>query len=426
MHFKDGRSPESKSIEELTDITVRADENRDYLLSIKYIEVFYPNQILQSFNLIDTPGLQSHYKDDSQNTLNFLQLHGNQLTEITQIEAQGADALLYLFSHTLATDDSEIVKMFQGPVVGQATPINAIGVLTKVELYNSPEPMEEAKKICQGLSAHPQVRNLFYTVNPTCGFLGLGVQTLTDDEWEILKKLAELPQEQIERLFGNVKRFCERDYKDVPIPATERQQVFNRLGQYGVRLAYTSINSGINEKSQLIEELFNRTGIPQLRELIISHFGHRAYLIKLGTALQKISVTCFRERQNFQGKQLQIIEKIAGNFEKLQTQEHGFSELQVLRNYYEKKLNFGEAEVKQLLQVTGEYGISCAERLGLYERATIEEMIPIASERMNYWRQKATDYFGNDSASLAAADVLARSYERILYRVQKAKEYLYF
>jgi len=69
VHFKDNRPPETKSVEELTDITVRADENQDYLLSIKYIEVFYPNNILQIFNLIDTPGLQSHYKDDSQNTV---------------------------------------------------------------------------------------------------------------------------------------------------------------------------------------------------------------------------------------------------------------------------------------------------------------------------------------------------------------------
>lgn len=430
VHFKDNRPPETKSVEELTDITVRADKNRDYLLSVKYIEVFYPNKILQTFNLIDTPGLQSYYKDDSQNTVDFLQLHGDNLTEITQQQAQGADALLYLFSYSLAMDDSEIVKMFQGSVVAQATPINAIGVLTKVETYwadpNVSEPIEAGKKVCQRLSAHPKVRDLFYTVYPTCGLLALGAQTLTDNEWEILKQLAELSQQRMEKLIRNVKRFCEREYEDVPIPATLRQQVLNRLGQYGVWLAYKLICSGVKQKSQLIEKLLHGSGVPQLKQLIISYFGHRAYLIKLGNVLKQISAAYFSEVRNFQGKPLQIIKKVGGQFEELQTQEHGFSELEVLRNYYNNRLNFNDSEVQQLLSVTGEYGVSCAKRLGLEERSSIEEMVPVALEKMNYWRQRATDCFGSDNVSIAAAGVLARSYERILYRVQKAKEYLYF
>jgi hypothetical protein len=36
------------------------------------------------------------------------------------------------------------------------------------------------------------------------------------------------------------------------------------------------------------------------------------------------------------------------------------------------------------------------------------------------------DDFGSDHISITAAKVLASSYERILYRLQKAKEYLYF
>ena len=84
VHYKDGRSPESKSFEELESLTLRADANRDYLLSIKHIEVFYPNPILQTLNLIDTPGLASYYQDDSANTRDFLKLHGKELTQITQ------------------------------------------------------------------------------------------------------------------------------------------------------------------------------------------------------------------------------------------------------------------------------------------------------------------------------------------------------
>jgi ribosome biogenesis GTPase A len=82
VHFKDGRPPESKSFEELQTLSIRAKEHQEYLLSIKYIEVGYPNEILRTLSLIDTPGLESYYKDDSDNTLEFLKLHGRDVAAI--------------------------------------------------------------------------------------------------------------------------------------------------------------------------------------------------------------------------------------------------------------------------------------------------------------------------------------------------------
>jgi hypothetical protein len=322
--------------------------------------------------------------------------------------------------------------MFQGPAVGQATPINAIGVLTKVDSYwsdpNVSEPMEAGNRICQRLSSHPQIRNILYTIYPTCGLLAFGAQTLTKDEWQILTRLAELlPEERMHKLIKDVRRFCDRDYSNelsIP-PIQQRQQLYNRLGQYGIWLAYTLIRSGVNNQAKLTDELLKRSGVPQLRDLIISHFGHRSYLIKLGKVLREINVASFQTRQNLQGKQRQIVEEIFGLFEALEAQEHGFAELRILRNFYEKKLNFDAHEVKQLLEVTGEFGTSCSERLGLGEGATIEEMLSVAKERMHYWQERESDYLGSDRISTNAAGVLARSYERILYRLQKAKEYLY-
>ncbi|MBD2459190.1 dynamin family protein [Nostoc sp. FACHB-87] len=433
VHFKNGRSPEPKSFAELATLTLRADSHRNYLLSVKYIEVIYPNKILESFSLIDTPGLSSYYEDDSKNTHQFLQLHGQELTEITQSEAQGADAVLYLFSHSLATEDKQTVEMFQGSAVGQATPINAIGVLTKVDSYwsdpNASEPMEAGNRICQRLSSHPQIRNILYTIYPTCGLLAFGAQTLTKDEWQILTRLAQsLPEERMYKLIKDVGRFCDREYSnEVSIPPIQqRQQLYNRLGQYGIWLAYTLIRSGVNNQAQLTDKLLKHSGVPQLRDLILSHFGHRSYLIKLGKVLQEIKVASFRYQQNLPVRQQQIVKSIAGLFEELEAQEHGFSELRVLRNYYDKKLDFDENEITQMLEVTGEGGTSCGERLGLGKLATIEQMLSVAKARMHYWQERASDYLTSDTTSTNAAGVLTRSYERIFYRLQMAKEYLNF
>lgn len=86
-----------------------------------------------------------------------------------------------------------------------------------------------------------------------------------------------------------------------------------------------------------------------------------------------------------------------------------------------------QREERELLQMTGEYGISCGERLSLKagEGVTIDEMIPVALERMQYWQARANDYMTGNGITIKAAKVFTRCHGRIFYRVQKAKEYLY-
>lgn len=430
VYFKDNRPPEAKSFSELKALTLRPEEHQDYLLSIKYIEVAYPNEILRTFNIIDTPGLKSFYEEDSKNTQDFLKLHGEELTEVTQQEAANADAVLYLFSQGIGKGDAETVQAFQGPLAGNATPINAIGVLTKVDIYatdpNVSDPMAAGQRIASRLSQKPEVGRLLYTIYPICGLLAEGVQTLTDKHFEILTQLSQLPEKRFARLSRYVPKFLDRyEAEDLPISQELRAELHQQLGLYGIIQAYHLLNSGIKAKEQLVAELLKKTGIPELRQLILSHFGHRAFLIKLGTVLRQISVAYFQERKHLQGTSLQVLEEVTGKFEALKDKQQAFQELDVLRSYYENKLDFDPEEKEQLLQVTGEDGTSCGERLGLGERAIVDEMLPVAEARMRYWHQRADDFFASDRATIAAAKVLARSYGRILYRVQKAKEYLY-
>ncbi|NEP79223.1 MAG: hypothetical protein F6K17_23025 [Okeania sp. SIO3C4] len=112
-------------------------------------------------------------------------------------------------------------------------------------------------------------------------------------------------------------------------------------------------------------------------------------------------------------------------FEELEVKKHSFKELQVLRDYYDDKLNFNPDEEKQLLEVTGEYGTYYGQRLGLGDTATIPEMLNIAQERINYWYQKAEDIMGINRQTIKAAKIMARSYERILYNLKEADKHLW-
>ncbi|MBD2483941.1 dynamin family protein [Planktothrix sp. FACHB-1365] len=426
VFYKDKRPPEPKSFVELKSITIRADENRDYLLSIEYIEVSYPNPILKTLNLIDTPGLESHYKDDSDNTLAFLNIHGQELTKITQAEARKADAVLYLFDKSIAESDRDAVAQFQGATLGQASPINAIGVLTKVDSYwsDGDKPLVRGEAIIHRLqSDHSQLSNRFYTIRPVCGLLAFGTQTMTGEEFNTLTELAKLSQERFEKLVRNAERFSEREYPNEPaIPsAPKRKPLLSRLGQYGVWLACSLIREHqVQTQKDLSSEMLKQSGILELQRLIKAHFGNRASLIKLNTTLEKIKAACFMERQHLDGVDYQLVIEIEKAFSELEAEEqHSFQELQILRLCYQEQLSFNQQEVRQLLNVVGENGISIEERLGLSANSPNDQTIRVAKERVQYWSQRANDLMSADSQTLDAARVLLHSYERILYHLKQ-------
>jgi hypothetical protein len=197
------------------------------------------------------------------------------------------------------------------------------------------------------------------------------------------------------------------------------------LGQYGVWLACRLLREGTATKEALSRELMARSGADELGRLILGHFGGRAYTIKLQTSLRQIERVCFRERLALTGEDRRVIEAIAGQFEALEAGEHAFQELRALRDCYEGRLDLDPEEIAQLLAVTGEYGSSCARRLGLdaevpADAPNIPRLLALAQERRNAWNLRATDDLGTDRATLAAAAVIARSYEQVIYHLNSA------
>ncbi len=423
VHFKDGRPAEAKSFDELSALTLRAEENRDYLLAIRYIEVTYPSEILRTFNLIDTPGLESYYQDDSQNTLDFLSLHGKELSAATEAEASNADAVLYLFSQSVHSADQSVVEQFQGASMGSPTPINAIGVLTKVDYYwpDADDPIAAGNRIAARLRSDPKVNRLFYTVFPVAGLLAFGGQTLTEADYATVERLAALPEERFAKIIRTVDRFASKDYPDVDVSAADRKPVLDRIGQYGVARAVALVRGGTVGRDQLGRTLYEESGVPNLARLVTAHFGNRAFVIKLNTGLRQIAAACFRERQRHGGELRDLVEEIAGEFEALEAGERAFNELRALRSHYEGQLDFTPDEVQQLLEVTGEYGASCGERLGLGALAPLDEMVATAAERARDWALRADDPLVSSRATIAAASIISRSYERLLDRVERAR-----
>jgi hypothetical protein len=423
VHFKDGRLSEPRSLQELEALTRRREEHQELLAGIEYIEVFYPNELLRSFNLIDTPGVESFFGQDSQNTLEFLNLSPDDVNARSERESRDADALLWLFTRSLATSDEALVGEFTGPALGSASPVNTIGVLTQVDRYwkDEPDPLQGGARVCKRLYTEPRVARHFYKLQPVCGKIGLAAQTLTGREAETLRSLAGVSDESLRQALETTRRFTERDLPEVDVPAEDRRAVLDRLDQYGVLVACRILRQMGGDEGILGRELLRRSGVGELRELVIAHFGRRALQIKLMTALRRVRRATFQQRRLASEQDRPLIDEIAGRFEALEEGEHGFAELGVLRQFYAGSLRFEGDDASELLRVVGESGTTLEERLGLEHGVPLAAVIERAEQRAGHWRTRSND-FGLDRKSLRAARVLARSYDRILHRARELQD----
>src|SRR5687767_1767816 len=126
------------------------------------LEVDWPSAALKKMTLIDTPGIGSLSTEVSARTTSFLSPDDDRVTP--------ADAVLYLMKH-LHTTDLDFLAGFHDEEVSQATPVNAIAVLSRADevAAGRPDSMESARKIAERYRTDGKVRKLVQTVVPVAG-----------------------------------------------------------------------------------------------------------------------------------------------------------------------------------------------------------------------------------------------------------------
>jgi hypothetical protein len=254
----------------------------------------------------------------------------------------------------------------------------------------------------------PAARRLFFAIRPVCAKVALGAATLEAAEFETIRVLAARSEETLRTALANARRFATGDDNDIEAPA--RAAVLERLGQYGVILAARAVRSGAATREDLARELGHASGMTALSDLIVSHFGSRALLIKLERSIVELRALALRERNNnaAAGDSGRAVDDALDAF---WTREHGFAELAVLRRYYEGALELEGSEEDEMLRVTGESGTSVAERLGESAGASPQVLLGIASRRIAHWSARAE--FAANKATRDAAKTIRRSYERL-------------
>jgi len=386
---------------------------------VNYVEVRYNKDILKDMEFIDTPGLKSSHVSDSDSTLTLLGIDVNEADELTKKEASQADAIVYAFSKGISQSDHDLLDVFEGQLPANTSPINAFGVLTKVDNYwssGSEDPIKSAQKITERLQNDIRIISKLYAILPVSGKISEGLSGMGEKEKQTLNKLSKVNPERIENILKNAERFSKKAYNDISVPPEDREPLWDLLGQYGIHLALTEMRNGrnINELRGYFDE---KSGISSLTRIIKQHFGNRSFLIKLRNILFRAKGQCFNIINN-SGRSnpnlVRILENIQDECEGIEANEHAFRELEILQHYYNGELKLDESETKELLEITGEYGSNCEARLGVELGTSVRELAIISREKAQKWNQKANSYGIRSKYYEPAARTLTRSCE-IMY-----------
>jgi len=366
---------------------------------VERIVVEWPSQRLVDLTLIDTPGVASINTELSQRALRFLAPDDESPME--------ADAVVYLMRHMHA-DDLSFLESFHDDELANASPVNAIGLLSRADEVGvgRPNAMRVAERIATRYRSDPKLRKLCQTVRPIGGLLAETATTLTQDEFQAMEELAALDRKVIEAMMLSADRFA-AESSDCDLPPLVRRHLLDRFGLYGVRVALPMIRQGrADSAGALAEALEAKSGIIGLREDLLERFASRRDVLQARSALLAV-------RRLLAIAPPDVARDLLPEVERIRSGAHAFAELQVLNDYRRGWLEFDESDGPELERLLGGDGSEPTARLGLPPEADRAEVRAELLRVIDKWRRKGEHPLSSREVSNAAT-VLVRTCEGTL------------
>ena len=359
---------------------------------IRRMVVEWPSSSLKHLTLIDTPGLDSVSAATSQRTLAFLGADGESHSE--------ADAVIYLMKH-LHRADIGFLEAFREDAGATASPISALAVLSRADEVGvcRLDAMGAANRVAESWRDDPRLRRLVQTVVPVAGLVAQAGASLTEQDFQALSAIAKLPRAEVDDLLLTVDRFVNIEIAE--LTAIEREVLLERLGVFGIRLAVSLIRLGAAKHAgELATQLTARSGIEQLRQLLLDGFAERRDILKARVALVGLEVALHELPPNDAAELERDVERSRAN-------AHEFREIHVLNALRSGRLRLSVQETHEVDRLLSTIGAPPRERLALAEEADAGQVIAEAVDR---WRHRSENPItGLDVVD--AARVIIRSYE---------------
>lgn len=370
--------------------------------SIERIEVGWPSQKLVDVTLIDTPGLGSTDQRSSARTTEALLEDG--------LEGPGeADAVIYLMRH-LHRSDAQFLEAFSDRSISQASPINAIVVLSRADEIGAarPDALDSARAIAQRYASDPRVRELASGVVPVAGLIAETGATLREQEFGWLRDLAALDSARREALLHSVDRFRDADLH--PHGWEIREELLRRFGLFGLRTAIGLIVDGTTRNAtELSQALLELSGIRELQRQLRERYTARAHALKARTALAGLRAVADRLERRGVGAASELVADI----ERVEAASHEIDQLRLAHLVLTGLVTVDDDERQEIERLSAPG--SLAEQAGAPDGASPDEIRSAALRGVERWRARIGDPF-SDRRMIEAAEIISRAYENIYSR----------
>lgn len=424
IHYKEGGAERvaQPTVEALIARTARGrDGDARFLATIDYVEFAHPNARLKSFDLIDTPGLDSVYVADSANALRFLGLDEEGVRTTNAQYTERANAVVHVLPKPSSAREYALLGDFLNAAPGKTTPVKAVGALTKIEDEWSPDQrdvMAVGRTLAKRLMDGGMNRKL-YDLRPVAGLVGQAAATLAAEEFDDLCALALRadPATLVRQVkYGN--RFGRADSRELPVPPQRRSSLFDRLGAFGITLSCDLIRDGVTDRDTLCGELFERSGLAAFHRLLVDHFGARADLIKLQDVIADVEAQAEKSVAALRGpagaRTRIAVERARTEMIEMAYRERGLDELDVVHKYYAGELSFSEPDAQEALRIVGEHGTSPRQRLGLPPTASTADLIANAHRARRHWAMLIDSPDARGGATGGACRVVRRCLDALI------------
>jgi hypothetical protein len=367
--------------------------------SVQRLVIEWPSSSLRQMTLIDTPGIASLSTDVSARTTAFLTPGEDQVTP--------ADAVLYLMRH-LHASDINFLEAFHDEEFSQATPVNAIAVLSRADEVGVGriDSMSSAQRIAARYRHDPKVRKLAQTVVPVAGLLAQSGATLREAEYKALDSIANAPRDDSDALFLSADRFVQAE-TPIPLTSMEREHLLDRFGLFGIRLAVALIRQGAASNATILStELVRRSGLVELRDVLLSQFAQRRDVLKARSALLALESVLHEHPVTAR-------EALASELERITSGAHEFAEVRLMNALRAGGIKVKPAEASEMERLLGAEGGAIHTRLGLSPESDTSEVRRALANAIGRWQRRAESPMSSREIA-DAARVVIRSCEGLL------------
>jgi hypothetical protein len=363
---------------------------------VDHLMVEVPSRRLRQQTLIDTPGIASLSEKISARTHAFL--------EADEERPSQADAVIYLLRH-MHGSDLRFLEAFHGDDFASGSPINAIGVLSRADEIGGCQldSMDAAARVAARYHRDDRMRRLCPVIVPVAGLLASAGATLREHEFRALATIASADLADVVGLLLTAERFTSGATR-IPVLPAVRHQLMGRLGVFGVRLAVQLIRDGVATSADaLAKELFARSGLSRLNEVLTVQFVSRAQVLKARSALAVLD-SLIRGGKH---------PGLAAAAEEIRASAHEFVEVRLLHLLRSGRLPGKPEQLGEMERLLGGMGARAPERLGLPPDTTPDLLMAAAQEALTRWLRVAEHPLSSREVRTAAR-ATARSCEGIV------------